>query len=258
MKEIQLLFLLLIIGIFLFSIERAKRGYVYPLKSLPGIDAISDGIGRAIETGRSVLYLLGRRGVSGTDSAETLAGLGILSHVSKIVAEKGADMIVVASFSEIVAIAQATLKEAYLLAGKPEEYNPSMVYFIPGKGGQWGYHLSVMGMIHRLKPAATFLLGGFKSDALMCVENARKVGSFIISGTGAASIPQMPYFMTHSDYFMMGEEFLATGAYVSNDPVQMGSIGGQDIIRGILIIIAIISIFLGPFGIYPLKFLKGV
>jgi hypothetical protein len=47
--------------------------------------------------------------------------------------------------------------------------------------------------------------------------------------------------MAACDYTMIGEEFLAAGAFISNDPNLIGSIAGQDYLK----IVAILTLFLG-------------
>jgi hypothetical protein len=40
---------------------------------------------------------------------------------------------------------------------------------------------------------------------------------------------QLPFFVAACDYTLIGEEFFAASAYLSNDPEQLGSLKGQDI-----------------------------
>ena len=40
---------------------------------------------------------------------------------------------------------------------------------------------------------------------------------------------QLPFFVAACDYTLIGEEFFAASAYLSNDPEQLGSLKGQDV-----------------------------
>ena len=54
----------------------------------------------------------------------------------------------------------------------------------------------------------------------------------------------MPFFVVACDYTLIGEELYAASAYLTREPVLLGSIRGQDIAKGILILIAIIGVVL--------------
>ena len=47
-----------------------------------------------------------------------------------------------------------------------------------------------------------------------------------IAGTAEAS--QIPFFITACDYTLIGEELFAAGAYLSREPMLLGSLKGQD------------------------------
>ena len=40
---------------------------------------------------------------------------------------------------------------------------------------------------------------------------------------------KLPFFVAACDYTLIGEEFFAASAYLSNDPEQLGSLKGQDV-----------------------------
>jgi hypothetical protein len=51
------------------------------------------------------------------------------------------------------------------------------------------------------------------------------------------------------DYTLIGEELYAAGASLSGDPVQIGSIRGQDIAKAVFIVIIIVGVVLKLLGI---------
>jgi hypothetical protein len=60
------------------------------------------------------------------------------------------------------------------------------------------------------------------------------VGAVQVAGTD--SITQLPFFITACDYTLMGEELYAASAYLSKEPMLLGSLRGQD--WGKLLVIA--------------------
>ena len=70
------------------------------------------------------------------------------------------------------------------------------------------------------------------------------IGALQVAGTGSSA--QIPFFVTACDYTLIGEEFFAASAYLSNEPELIGSLKGQDIAK----LVAMISIIF--FGILEL------
>jgi hypothetical protein len=72
------------------------------------------------------------------------------------------------------------------------------------------------------------------------------VGAIQIAGTAQPS--QLPFFVTACDYTLIGEELFAASAYLSKQPLLLGSLKGQDYGKGLIIIILIIGITLVSLG----------
>jgi hypothetical protein len=61
-------------------------------------------------------------------------------------------------------------------------------------------------------------------------------GAIQIAGTDAVN--QLPFFVTSCDYTLMGEELYAASAYLSRQPLLVGTIKAQDF--GKLVIVALV------------------
>ncbi len=100
-------------------------------------------------------------------------------------------------------------------------------------------------MIIREKPAAIFMQGTFYAESLILAETGNSVGAIQIAGTDSDS--QLPFFIAACDYTLIGEELYAASAYLSREPMLIGSLRGQDygklIIFGALIIGVIFELF---------------
>ena len=132
--------------------------------------------------------------------------------------------------------ARETVEAAYLGEGRPDAYNEDNIYYLTDE--QFGYTAGVQGAMVREKPAACFYMGAFYAESLILAETANSIGAIQIAGTAMPS--QLPFFVAACDYTLIGEEFFAASAYLSNDPEQLGSLKGQDlgkIIAAILLIL---------------------
>ena len=63
-----------------YYIERARSGDEIYLRTIPGLKALEEAVGRATEMGKSVLFV---PGISDLDQVETITGLNILGHVAE-------------------------------------------------------------------------------------------------------------------------------------------------------------------------------
>lgn len=227
----------LLLGTLLFGalvvyfIQRSKRGEQLYIRPIGGINAVDEAIGRATEMGRPILYCLGT-GTAG--DIATIAGYTILARVAKRTAEYQTPILVPVQDPVVLAMAQETVKEAYLQAGRPDVYNPDTVYYISAM--QFPYVAAVNGVMLREKCATTFYMGVFHAESLLLAEAGSSIGAIQISGTDQPS--QIPFFVAATDYTLIGEELYAASAYLSQDPVLMGPLKAQDWYK--LIILAVI------------------
>jgi hypothetical protein len=114
---------------------------------------------------------------------------------------------------------------AYLGTGRPEAYNPDLIYYVTDE--QFGYVAYAQGMMVREKPAACFYMGAFYAESLILAETGNRIGAIQLAGT--ANLTQLPFFVAACDYTLIGEEFFAASAYLSGEPDQLGSLKGQDV-----------------------------
>jgi hypothetical protein len=200
----------------------ARRGMPMKVRRIAGLESVENAVGRATEMGRPVLFI---PGIQDMNEIQTIAGLTILGHVAKTVAEYDATIEVPTSKSLVMTTARETVQSAFLAAGRPDAYNPDSVYYVSDE--QFGYVGYLQGLMVRERPAACFYLGSFFAESLLLAETGNSIGAIQIAGT--AQPAQLPFFVAACDYTLIGEEFLAASAYLSGEPDQLGSLKGQDV-----------------------------
>ena len=159
------------------------------------------------------------------DDLQTVAGINILGRVAKIAAEYDARVEVPTSRSLVMTAARETVHASYLSAGRSDNYNPDLIYYVTDE--QFGFVAYVSGTMVREKPAACFYMGAFFAESLILAETGNSIGAIQIAGTAMPS--QLPFFVAACDYTLIGEEFFAASAYLSGQPDQLGSLKGQDV-----------------------------
>ena len=220
-----------------YYIDRARSGEEIYLRTIPGLKALEEAVGRATEMGKSVLFV---PGISDLDQVETITGLNILGHVAEHTAKYEASLNVPVSKSIVMEAGRDICKESYLKSGRPDLYSDNIVHYISDE--QFAYAAGVNGIMQREKPAACFYLGKFYAESLILAETGNSIGAIQIAGTG--SMAQIPFFVTACDYTLIGEEFFTASAYLSKKPELLGSIKGQDIVKLLVMAMMVLTVVL--------------
>jgi hypothetical protein len=233
--------LLFVSGLILYYIESAKKAKEIYLRPIAGLNAFEEAVGRATEMGKSVLYV---PGIMDLDQVETIAGVIILGHVSKMTARYETGLNVPVSRSLVMEAAREIVRESYLSEGRPDLFHQDMVHYLTDD--QFAFAAGVDGIMLREKPAATFYQGRFFAESLILAETGNSIGAIQIAGTGSPA--QLPFFITACDYTLIGEEFFAASAYLGKDPKLIGSIKGQDIAKAAIMIIIVLGVVFETVG----------
>jgi len=238
----MLIALITFCGLVLWFIYRAKTGAELFVRKISGLDAVEDAIGRATEMGRSVLYI---PGIMDMDNIQTIASIVILGRVAKKTAEYDVTLHVPVSKSLVMTTAQEVVKESYSAVGRPDAYNADSIHYLTDD--QFGYAAGVDGIMIRERPATVFFLGAFYAESLILAETGHSVGAIQIAGTAMPA--QLPFFVAACDYTLIGEELFAASAYLSKEPLLMGSLKGQDWGKAVFMLLIGIGVILETMGI---------
>lgn len=222
------------------NIFRARKGKELFIRRIPGLNAIDEAIGRATEMGRPILLV---PGLGGFDVV-TLQALNILKYIVRESARFATPIRLAAYSPAIFTMAQEVVQEAYQQAGKPEMYDPESVRFLSDR--QFAFAAGVSGLIHRERVAASFLFGYFYAESLIFAETGNMVGAIQIAGT--VSTTQVPFLVAACDYTIIGEEFYATSAYLTREPVLLGSLVGQDYTKIIFALLVLFGVGVASVG----------
>jgi len=231
------LFLVVLCSCILYFISKARKGGSLYVRKIPALNSVNEAVGRATEMGRACLYI---PGIMDIDDIQTLAGLNILGSVAAKTSVYDCDLKVPVTRSMVLTTAQDVVKEAYLRTGHPDTYNASNIQYLTDE--QFAFAAGVNGIIVREKPAAILMLGTFYAESLLIAETGNHIGAIQIAGTAEPS--QLPFFVAACDYVLIGEELFAASAYLSQDPLLLGSLKGQDVAKMMIMMAIIISIIL--------------
>ena len=246
------IFTSLFLVFFLFrGISTARRKKNSYIRRIKGIDAIDMAIGRAAELGRPISFTTGITSVNPV----LFACLGTLGYIAKKSSHYKSRLLVPLSDPEVLPLTEITIQNAYQKEDKLNLYNPENLVYLSSE--QFAYASGYMGLVSRENVGSAFLFGSFAAESLILAEAGQNIGAMQIAATTSGE--QVAFFLTACDYTLIGEELFASGAYLSDDPVQKGSLRAQDLTK-LLIVVAIVvgcaDVTVGSFfdGYTPMRF----
>lgn len=218
----------------MYAIRRARSGASLYIRPIAGLKAVDEAIGRATEMGRKILYI---PGILSMDEIQTIASMAVLGHVARQTAKYGAELDVPNRDALTYTAARETVKQAYIETGREDSYRETIVNYVTYD--QWAFTAAVTGRMLRERPAAHFFVGSFYAESLMLSEVGQTTGAIQIAAT--AEVAQLPFFVCACDYTLIGEEFYAASAYLSREPMLLGSVKGQDWVKSIVLLYLVVA-----------------
>ncbi|MEP0764956.1 MAG: hypothetical protein HRF45_00230 [Fimbriimonadia bacterium] len=231
-------FIVILYGLFaifiLSMITLAKRGKQLYIRRIAGLTAIDEAVGRALEMGRPILMVPGIGGLN----IISVQALQIFAYITKTAARYGNPIRLTCIDAAVYAVAQEIVQDAYRAEDRAEAYDPDSVRFIAAQ--QFAFAAGVAGLIQRERVAAAFLLGEFFAESLILAESGNIVGAIQVAGSTQTT--QTPFFVAACDYVIIGDEFYAGSAFLSREPVLMGSIVGQDLCKALILLSILVGV----------------
>jgi hypothetical protein len=212
--------IVLIAAFILFNVARARRNQNLYIRRIAGLNAIDEAVGRATEMGRPVVMVPG----IGAIGPIVMQALSIFSYVSRIAGRFGTPIRVCVADAAVYTVAQEIIRDTYQSEGLADRYDQDYVRFISDR--QFAFAAGVSGLILREQAAATFFLGEWYAESLIFAETANAIGAIQVAGSTQNT--QTPFFIAACDYVLIGDEYYAASAYLTRQPVLLGSLIGQD------------------------------
>jgi hypothetical protein len=218
------------------------------LRRLPALDVLEEIIGRCTEMGRPLITF---GGVSFQPAG--LSTLSINTYAAGLCAKSKMRIYSVLYNPNLIAITSEIYRVEYASAGVGDMYDPIDQVRFYGNTPSSKYASGVAQAVDELNPGGAISLpwgeaagGPATGITLMCNEAVARAGIMIISGCPRLS-SLLPAAIT-SDYLLIGEEIYAAGAYLSKDPILIGTLAAQDIFRVIFSVLLILSLILTATG----------
>lgn len=234
----SMLYVTVIVFFVLFNIARARGGKQLFIRRIAGLNAIDEAVGRATEMGRPVIMV---PGLSANVNAKSMQAIKICAYVARVAARFATPILMCCADSTVFAASQEIIRDVYQEEGLLDRYDVDSVRFISDR--QFAFAAGTAGLILREQAAAAFLLGEFYAESLILAESANSIGAIQVASS--TEITQTPFFIAACDYVLIGDEFYAASAYLTREPVLVGSLIGQDwskLLVGLTVLAGVIGV----------------
>ena len=241
----QLNLLITVIALMVIILLFIKRAQINPkmfIRKIAGLKAVDESMDRATELGKTIYYMVGLGYMS---ELPTIASVNILQRIARQAARNDLRIKVPCWDPVVMSVAQDVVREAYLAEGKSPKHVTEDVFFV--SNDRFSYAASVDGLLVRDRPSTNFFMGNFQAESLLMTEVGSTIDAVQISGTDQPS--QLPFFVTTTDYTLIGEELYAASAYLSRDAMLLGSLRGQDVGKIVLALAILAGAVLTTLGI---------
>ena len=222
--------LLIFAGLILFFTGRARAGRRPLLRQIQGYERLKGLMGRAIESGRALHLSLGLGGMADETSADSLAGLAVLSYVANQGVTTGIPPTVSMSDPTVMLFAQNVIRAAHRNDPLGAEAAYRNIRWIAPQPA--AYAAGVMNILSLDNAAANVMVGRFGDEYLLMGETAARRNIAHIGGTSDPNT--LPFIYASADETLLGEEIYAAGAYLQNRPAHIGSLAAQDVMRWLI------------------------
>lgn len=238
-------FILVSVFILYFLFRAFVMGKIPTLRRLDAVDQIKEIIGRCVENGRPIWYMMDMVNLEVPYFlVSTVAALQTLSYTARHVAKLGAELFVPVNQGLAFSVTSDIVEEAYIAEGKKDHFvsNETVKYLAGGADRPYILNHMVSENI-----GGAIFLGMWYHKAILFTETAARQGAITLGGTDDTA--NFAFMVAVCDYWVLGEEMYALGAYVSGDPRISASIAGQDFGKYLAIILVIVGSLLATFGV---------
>jgi hypothetical protein len=240
-------FALLVIAFLTYAIFGllARRGSFRPnLRRLSAYDALAGQVGEAVESGGRVHVSLAGNSIVDEGTATSVAGLDLLGEVSTRSTISDRSTLGTTADPTTLPLIGDTIRHAAERIDAPYDYEALAARLVALD--PLSMAAGVTSLVVDEGVTSNVLIGSFEREAVLITEAGARRG---LSQTVASDrLEGQAVGLAAGDYALLGEELYVAGAYLSDKPSRLGSLGAQDILRWIVFIGIIVGVILRSLG----------
>ncbi len=213
-------------------------------RAIPAFRLLRGQMGRAIESGRDLHTSIGTGGISGDDTATTLAGLAIAEYLADEAAASGIAPTVTTSDPTSVLLAEDAVRRPYTKQGNLADF-PRGAARLPALNPTQ-YAAATMDWLNHEPVLTNIMSGTFGSEAALIDQAANN--NDLPQLFGGSDPRALAVMTTSTDHILMGEEMYAAKAYLRAQLPHLASLRAADVVRSVVVVLIIIAFVAGLFS----------
>jgi hypothetical protein len=233
MELIVTLSIIIVVALLILVLARRQGTENAPaLRPFSAHTALKGQVGRAVESGSRLHISLGRGSLIGSASPLSISAISILDSLAKDGCANDTPPITTVGDGTLLPIADNHIRFAAELSGNSNQLPNGTIQFVANKNDAFTYAGGVTNVIQQEKILGNILVGQFGQEIGIITEVAgRKEINQVI---GSDDPLALAIAITATDDIMIGEELLASPAYIEGTSHQIASLQVQDILRVIV------------------------
>ena len=229
-----------LVSVFFATFGRAGRKRPH-FRAIPAFSMLRGQMGRAIESGRDLHVSIGTGGISGDDTATTLAGLAVAEYLAEEAAASGIAPIVSTSDATSAIVAEDALRRPYIRQGNLSDF-PRGAARLPALGPM-PYAAATMDMLNHDPVLTNIMSGTFGAEAALIDQAANN--NELPQLFGAADPRALAVMATATDHLLIGEEMYAAKAYLRAQLPHLASLRAADVVRVVIVVLILLAFVAG-------------
>lgn len=238
---ILLIFFGVLVGVFFALFRRGGRRPHF--RAIPAFRLLRGQMGRAIESGRDLHVSIGTGGISGDDTATTLAGLAVAEYLAEEAAASGIAPIISTSDATSAIVAEDALRRPYIRQGNLSDF-PRGAARLPALG-PLPYAAATMDLLNHDPVLTNVMSGTFGAEAALIDQAANN--NELPQLFGASDPRALAVMTTSTDQLLVGEEMYAAKAYLRAQLPHLASLRAADIVRVVIVVLIVLAYVAGLF-----------
>jgi hypothetical protein len=223
----------------LIYLRGGLQGRKYELRHMRQVDAIEEGVERAVEQGKPVYACAGFGALEGMFAPMTISAMNVLRYTARLAVRKNAKITFEIANAEHTALVDGIYREVCVSEGKPEAYNRENVKY----RNDTSWWVAAIGDMLRDGVSCWVELGA-TGGSMPEGAWAHVLGGLTIGGTQRYT--HQGTWAAYAHYPLFCEDVYAAGAICTDDEVVKSSLVGGDIVKlvtiGLVIVITLLAV----------------
>jgi hypothetical protein len=230
----------IILLVLVITVIAATRARSIPLRRINAYGIMPITVGEAVESDKAVHMSFGSSAVRDTTTLSAVASSEVLYHLAERAVVADRPPLVTMSDPVTLALGQDTLRKAFKARDALKRYSSTMARWYPQGPVSMAYAAGVGAAMLDEQVSTNILVGRYGPELMLIAENALRYDRTVFAQSDQINGQAIAYTVSESP--LIGEELYVGGAYLGRQPITVGGVVAQDIMR-FLVIAMIVALF---------------